>query len=351
MTVVAVTIIAVTDIAVTVIAVTVNAVAVNAVTVIAATVIAVTGIAVTVIAVTIIAVTLMQFDQLTEHVCTAKLTGILPSTMKVKVTVDLSSGLWPESSFNLVVGAKDTVASLKACGLTCLDLPARFTAVLPALELLWLVICLAFFPVVDFVPGSCSGLTCSLHSLSLRLLPGLCFKLDLLLILCGLRGPTRNLSPTPSVGSFEVLSEPPAAPSVAPSRGGLETRDQILASFAACPPRLLALGNKLFGANLSGRDRADRAWVAGQWARAVLDSRVHSPNRTPPLDLRSRFYAVARADSVDCPVVFRSSSSYWRAIGSLEGSSSVSQSFPSESEARIYLLAAGFSEDSIQFLP
>ena len=161
----------------------------------------------------------------------------------------------------------------------------------------------------------------------------------------------RARSPTNSVGSFELLCEPPAASSAPSGRVGLETREQISASFAACPDRLLSWGNKLSGANLAGRDRASRAWVAGLWARAVLDRRVHSPNRTPPLDLRSRFYAVARADSVDCPVVFRSSTSYWRAIGSLEGSSSVSQSFPSEAECRIYLLAAGFSEDNIQFLP
>ena len=153
----------------------------------------------------------------------------------------------------------------------------------------------------------------------------------------------RARSPTNSVGSFELLCEPPAASSAPSGRVGLETREQISASFAACPDRLLSWGNKLSGANLAGRDRASRAWVAGLWARAVVDRRVHSPNRTPPLDLRSQFYAVARADSVDCPVVFRSSTSYWRAIGSLEGSSSVSQSFPSEAECRIYLLAAGFS--------
>lgn len=162
----------------------------------------------------------------------------------------------------------------------------------------------------------------------------------------------RPRSPAPSVGSFELLSEVPE-PSTMPSRVGLglETRDQILDSFPACPPRFLALGNKLSGASLSGRDRASRAWVAGLWAKAVVDSRVHSPNRTPPLDLRLRYYAVVRADGVSCPVVFRSSSSYWAALGTLEGSSSVSQSFPSETEAKIYLQAAGFDEDSISFLP
>ena len=161
----------------------------------------------------------------------------------------------------------------------------------------------------------------------------------------------RARSPTASAGSFELLSEAPDQ-SPPPSRVGfgLESRDQISAGFAPCPARLLALGNKLSGASLSGRDRACRAWTAGLWAKAVLDSRVHSPNRTPPLDLRSRFYSVARADGVSCPVIFRSSASYWRALGSLEGSS-VSQCFPSESEARIYLQAAGFADEAIEVLP
>ncbi|CAL1129194.1 unnamed protein product [Cladocopium goreaui] len=129
----------------------------------------------------------------------------------------------------------------------------------------------------------------------------------------------RVRSPTPSVGSFEVVSEAPSVPASGSRVGlGLETRDQIASTFARCPDRHLAVGVRLIGSSLSGRDRVCRAWTAGLWAKAVLDSRVHSPNRTPPIDLRSRFYAVVRADGVDCPVVFKSSSSYWRAIGLAE---------------------------------
>ena len=159
-------------------------------------------------------------------------------------------------------------------------------------------------------------------------------------------------SPAASVGSFEVLSEVPTVPASGARSGlGLETRDQIASTFTRCPDRHLAASGRLIGSSLSGRDRVCRAWTAGLWAKAVLDSRVHSPNRTPPIDLRSRFYAVVRADGVNCPVVFKSSSSYWRAIGSLEDSSSISQSFPSEAEARIYLQAAGFIEADIRVLP
>ena len=74
-----------------------------------------------------------------------------------------------------------------------------------------------------------------------------------------------------------------------------------------------------------------------------VSGRCHSPNRTPPLDQRSRFYAIVKCEGISVPVIYRSSASYWAAIRSLEGSDSISQSFPSELEAKIYVEAAGFS--------
>ena len=162
--------------------------------------------------------------------------------------------------------------------------------------------------------------------------------------------PNRARSPDPSVGSFEVVSSQPAAS--ASGSAGLESRDQIVSSSPVCPAALRALGTKLVGATLPGIARIERAWTAGCWARAVLDSRVHLPCRRPPLDLRSRCYAVVRAESLDSPVIFKSSASYWRAVGTFsEHNTSVSQSFPSELEAKVYILAAGFSEEDIQVLP
>ena len=54
-----------------------------------------------------------------------------------------------------------------------------------------------------------------------------------------------------------------------------------------------------------------------------------------------------RAPGLDRATVFRSSASYWNCIGSLEGSSSISQAFPSELEAKIYLELAGETEIDI----
>eukprot|EP00435_Cladocopium_sp_Y103_P068827 s107_g32.t1 len=144
-----------------------------------------------------------------------------------------------------------------------------------------------------------------------------------------------------SVGDPEVSSPPRPRTT--------ETRDSILRSFVPCPARLFSHSSRLCGSALPGKDRVERAWLAGQWAAAVRAKRVGSPNRTPTIDLRSRFYAVLRAPGLSRATIFRSSASYWACVGSLEGSDSISQSFPSEIESRIYLEAAG--ETQIDVLP
>eukprot|EP00435_Cladocopium_sp_Y103_P038954 s2722_g10.t1 len=163
-----------------------------------------------------------------------------------------------------------------------------------------------------------------------------------------------DLSP-PSDRSFEVLSSVAASESVpvVPTSRPVsssripETRDSIQRSFQPCPSNLYRHASRLCGSATSGTDRIDRAWFAGQWTRAVQDQRVGSPNRTPTIDLRPRFYAVLRAAGLSQATIFKSSQSYWRCIGSLEGSDSISQSFPSEIEARIYLQSAGAEDFAV----
>eukprot|EP00435_Cladocopium_sp_Y103_P023879 s334_g5.t2 len=142
----------------------------------------------------------------------------------------------------------------------------------------------------------------------------------------------------PSEGSFDLVSEP--GPS-ARSRSVLETRDQIAASFAECPPYLQKEGAKLVGSATPGSERAKRAWLAGQWASAVVSGRIHSPNRSTQLDLRPRYYVVLSATGLAKPTIFKSARSYWSVVGELSTSSSVSHAFPSEQEAKIYLAGAG----------
>lgn len=69
----------------------------------------------------------------------------------------------------------------------------------------------------------------------------------------------------------------------APSAARSETRESIL---PPCPAKFLRDSSRLCGSSWIGRDRLDRAWTAGNWAKAVLAKRIGSPNRTPPLDLR-----------------------------------------------------------------
>ena len=145
-----------------------------------------------------------------------------------------------------------------------------------------------------------------------------------------------------SAASFAVVSKPGQG-----SSARLETRQEIEASFAPCPEHLLSDGHRLAGGPLSGPDRVRRAWLAGKWASAVERGRASSPNALPHLPLRSRFYAVLRADRLPRPTIFRSARSYWQCVGELARSNSISHSFPSEQEAKVYLLGAGVSNFDI----
>ena len=90
------------------------------------------------------------------------------------------------------------------------------------------------------------------------------------------------------------------------------------------------------------------AWSElGLVASAVRDSRIGSPDRTPAIDLKNRFYAVLQAPGLLRATIFKSSAGYWNCIGSLQDSPSISQSFPSEAEAKIYLQSAGEIEHDI----
>lgn len=171
-------------------------------------------------------------------------------------------------------------------------------------------------------------------------------------ITSGQLGSTSAASSAASVApSFDLVSQQPAG--YQPPRGypaRLEHRDTILATFRPCPDYLLEGSSKLVGSKLCGADRVRRAYLAGQWAKAVRDRRVPSPNRTPPIELKNRFYAILSGGiGLDKPTVFNSSASYWAAIGnSLSESPAISHGFPSQTEARTYLAGADVIEFDIK---
>lgn len=125
------------------------------------------------------------------------------------------------------------------------------------------------------------------------------------------------------------------------SRSATETRASIEASFAACPAHILALASQLSSSKLSPSERVQRAWKAGKWAEATRRGRVSSPNRTPTIDLQNRCYVVLSSPDHKTPKVYYSSRAFFSAVGELEKSSAICHGFPTQTEAKIYLAAAG----------
>lgn len=156
----------------------------------------------------------------------------------------------------------------------------------------------------------------------------------------------RSGSPGTSELSFDLVSEPASA--VGPATRQLETRAEIEATFRGCPGQFLESSNRLGGSQTSGEGRVRRAWTAGLWAKAVAAGRIHSPNRTPRLDLRPRVYAILRAPGLEKATLCRSARTYWEIIGDLQSSSSISHAFPSELEAKIYFSAAGAEDFAVR---
>ena len=137
--------------------------------------------------------------------------------------------------------------------------------------------------------------------------------------------PTSLHSPVSAgVGRTPVEVAPPQ-PQPSPPGG---TRARLEASFPPVPVSWSSQASLLRSSVSSGEARLLRAWVAGCWARAVLRGDVPSPNHPPRLSIPNR------------PALYRSRPAYLTAVNSFQDRVSVSQGFPSEIEARVYLDAA-----------
>ncbi len=161
-----------------------------------------------------------------------------------------------------------------------------------------------------------------------------------------LAGRIPDLFDSPSARSANTEAAQTSVLSFAPSTAqtGLrapESRAEVLASFGTIPTTVLDLSRRLGGGLESPDFRVRRAWLAGCWARAVLQGRVQTPNRSEPISHRSRIYVVLRGGRGTLPACFSSSQAYWACVGRLSDET-VTHAFPSETEARIYVEAAGF---------
>lgn len=108
-----------------------------------------------------------------------------------------------------------------------------------------------------------------------------------------------------------------------------------------CPDNLRALAVRLSAASvLSPIDRILRAWSLGCAAKRSLDGESCPELATVAIDLPSNYYVVLRGHGVSEPKIVRSQRDFNRF---LEGADlpGIGQAFPSETEARVYLAAAG----------
>ena len=110
-----------------------------------------------------------------------------------------------------------------------------------------------------------------------------------------------------------------------------------------CPDSVLALATRLSAASiLSPQERIERAWTCGLLARAQLDSGPLPTAQIISIDLPNKYYVVFRGRGVEEPKILKSQAAFQRALQGLEPPEGVGHEFPSETEARAYLTAAGW---------
>eukprot|EP00435_Cladocopium_sp_Y103_P010416 s233_g2.t1 len=109
-----------------------------------------------------------------------------------------------------------------------------------------------------------------------------------------------------------------------------------------CPSSLLALANKLSAASiLSPKERVLRAWQLGISARRQIEGQPGVEEPVISIDLPNNFFAVVRCSSFEGAKIIRSAGEFKRILGSRSTPSAVGHGFPSETEARVYLVASG----------
>lgn len=141
---------------------------------------------------------------------------------------------------------------------------------------------------------------------------------------------------------FELVSSPPRASSPARTSSSSSIYNSLALEIPDLPSEALRLCGSLRGGKLSFKQRAERAWTAGYWARFCLQGRVSKPRPTTPCDLANTTYVVLRAAGVSSPVRVEKASDYRALLGDFSGSpnTSVSHGFASKAEARVYCLGA-----------
>lgn len=152
-------------------------------------------------------------------------------------------------------------------------------------------------------------------------------------------------SGSPAASSAWDTVSDPAGPSqtqapVVPSHGYSSSYNQVADLITAVPQSQVDVCSRLGATAEESRQRAQRAWEAGLWAKATLEGRVPKPRPTPKLSLRPTVYLIIRGPGIAHPLRVGSATEYFRLVPRFT-EDSVSHSFPSIAEAKVYCAAVG----------
>ena len=150
-------------------------------------------------------------------------------------------------------------------------------------------------------------------------------------------------SPLPASGPAGEASSAYPAPSDTSSVSGVSRSSQYNAlaeEIPVVPDFCVALCGRLAAGTLSARQRAERAWESGCWAKFVLEGRIQKPRPSRPCDVANSIYVVLRAQGYLCPLYVTSASAYRAIVGDFK-SDTLSHGFGSQAEAKVYCAGAG----------
>ena len=168
-----------------------------------------------------------------------------------------------------------------------------------------------------------------------------------------------SAAPEPAAVQFSTPrnGSAPALTASSPARTSYSTNSyhEVADSLPGLPGYCLDWCIRLGGTKEEITARASRAWFAGCWARAAADGRVPKPRPTPQLSLRATVYVILRAPGLDRPVRVGTAAEYFRLLPSFKNgsndSNSISHSFPSLAEAKVYCAAFGIDLPEQQWRP
>ena len=150
------------------------------------------------------------------------------------------------------------------------------------------------------------------------------------------------------VSDFSAPSS--ALPASVSNRSGLPvpldsatTQASVQDSFLPCPDTALACAaSHLKSTRVSSSLRAERAWLAEQWALAAIEGRITEIPATPELGLPQKYWVVLKSPRCRTPRLFQQFGLFTQEAGSLSVPGTIGHEFATETEAFIYLESAGF---------